>query len=125
MDEVLTPSYHGEKCRHNGSNPDYEIACDECDFALICMPDWQYLADNFNNSNDKSWETIKTSSDEALEAFLSANRAKANISDSEIEIDLEVMEELYNRHEADNNIDKQLTWFRGWFEELKQSIQDK
>lgn len=97
MDEVLTPSYHGEKCRHNGNNPDYEIACDECDFALICMPDWQFLADNFNNSNDRTWETIKTSSDEALEAFLSANRAKENISDTEIEIDLEVMEELYNR----------------------------
>lgn len=43
------------------------------------------------------WETIKTSSDEALEAFICANRAKANISDTEIEIDLEVMEELYNR----------------------------
>lgn len=45
MDEVLIPSYHGEKCRHNGSNPDFEIACDECDFALICMPDWEYSVD--------------------------------------------------------------------------------
>lgn len=97
VDEVLTPSYHGEKCRHNGNNPDYEIACDECDFALICMPDWEYLADDFNNPNDRTQETIKTSSDEALEAFLSANRAKENISDTEIEIDLEVMEELSQR----------------------------
>ena len=32
--EVLTPSYHGELCRHNGENPDYEIACDECDYYL-------------------------------------------------------------------------------------------
>lgn len=41
-DEILTPSYHGEKCRHNGSNPNYELACDECDFYLTCMPDWAY-----------------------------------------------------------------------------------
>ena len=32
QEEILTPSYHGELCRHNGENPDYEIACDECDF---------------------------------------------------------------------------------------------
>lgn len=39
--EVLTPSYHGELCRHNGENPDYEIACDECDYYLMCFPDWK------------------------------------------------------------------------------------
>ena len=31
MEEILTPSFHGEKCRHNGENADYEIACDERD----------------------------------------------------------------------------------------------
>lgn len=36
--EVLTPSYHGELCRHNGENPDYEIACDECDYYLSVFP---------------------------------------------------------------------------------------
>ena len=39
--EILTPSYHGELCRHNGENPDYEIACDECDYYLMCFPDWK------------------------------------------------------------------------------------
>lgn len=29
QEEILTASYHGEKCRHNGENPDYELACDE------------------------------------------------------------------------------------------------
>ena len=38
--EILKPSYHGEQCRHNGENPDYEAACDECDFYLACFPDW-------------------------------------------------------------------------------------
>lgn len=41
--EILTPSYHGELCRHNGENPDYEIACDECDDYLICFPDWKTI----------------------------------------------------------------------------------
>ena len=41
MDEELAPSYHGELCRHNGENPDYEIACDECDYYLMCFPDWK------------------------------------------------------------------------------------
>ena len=36
--EILTPSFHGELCRHNGENPDYEIACDECDYYF---PDWK------------------------------------------------------------------------------------
>lgn len=31
-EEILTPSYRGELCRHNGENPDYDIACDECDY---------------------------------------------------------------------------------------------
>lgn len=41
VEEILTPSYHGELCRHNGDNPDYEIACDECDYYLACFPDWK------------------------------------------------------------------------------------
>ena len=41
MEEILTPSFHGEKCRHNGENADYGIACDECDYFLICFPEWE------------------------------------------------------------------------------------
>lgn len=40
-EEILTPSYHGELCRHNGENPEFEIACDECDYYLFCFPDWK------------------------------------------------------------------------------------
>lgn len=40
-EEILTPSYHGELCRHNGENPDYVIACDECDHYLSCFLDWR------------------------------------------------------------------------------------
>lgn len=41
MEEILTPSFHGEKCRHNGENADYDIACDERDYFLICFPEWE------------------------------------------------------------------------------------
>ena len=48
MEELLTPSYHGESCRHNGDNPDYEIACDEGDFYLICFPDWEEILEKYD-----------------------------------------------------------------------------
>ena len=35
--EILTPSFHGELCRHNGENPDYEIACDELLFNMLVL----------------------------------------------------------------------------------------
>ena len=41
QEEILTPSYHGELCLHNGDNLNYEIACDECDFYLTCFLDWK------------------------------------------------------------------------------------
>ena len=40
QEEILTPSYHGEQCCHNGENPDYEIACDECEYFLLCFPEY-------------------------------------------------------------------------------------
>ena len=46
VDEELTPSYHGELCRHNGENPDCEITCDECDYYLTCFPDWENKSDD-------------------------------------------------------------------------------
>lgn len=42
-EEILTPSYHGELCRHNGENPNFECACDECDYYLACFPDWEEM----------------------------------------------------------------------------------
>ena len=41
---VLTPSYHGELCLGNGDHPGVECCCDECDFYLICFPDWNTLS---------------------------------------------------------------------------------
>ena len=99
QEEILTPSYHGELCRHNGDNPDYEIACDECDYFLICFPDWKEMIEMYH-INNKEINTIKASPDKALEAFLRANAAKDDISDVEIEIDLQVMEELAMRQDA-------------------------
>ena len=99
-EEILTTSYHGELCRHNGDNPDYEIACDECPYYLACFPDWQYLEEKYGDSDEKSINSIKTSSDDDLEAFLRVDAEKDNISDEEIEIDLQVMEELANRQQA-------------------------
>lgn len=112
-EEMLTPSYHGELCRHNGDNPDYEIACDECDYYLVCFPDWQYLEEKYGDSDEKSINSIKTSSDDDLEAFLRADAEKDNISDEEIEIDLQVMEELAKRQEArGEGIDVKAAWDR-------------
>lgn len=112
-EEILTPSYHGELCRHNGDNPDYEIACDECDYYLVCFPDWQYLEEKYGDSDEKSINSIKTSSDDDLEAFLRADAEKDNISDEEIEIDLQVMEELAKRQEArGEGIDVKAAWDR-------------
>lgn len=37
----LVPSNHGEKCPGNGDDPELECCCDECDFYLICFPDWE------------------------------------------------------------------------------------
>lgn len=96
MEELLTPSYHGESCRHNGDNSDYEIACDECDFYLICFPDWKEMVEMYD-FNDNRINAIKTSPDEALEAFLRANAIKDNICDIEKELALQVMEELTTR----------------------------
>ena len=43
-EEILTPSYHGKDCRHNGEHEGFELACDECDFYLECFPDWKELS---------------------------------------------------------------------------------
>lgn len=111
QEEILTASYHGEKCRHNGENPTYELACDECPNYLICFPDWQYLAEKYDCSDEKSINSIKTSADEDLEAFLRANTAKNDITDEEIEIDIQVMEELSKRQEArGKGIDVRAAW---------------
>lgn len=102
MEEKLTPSYHGEKCRHNGSNPDFEIACDECDYSGICMPDWKYLAEH--HAQDHSWESIQTSASETLQAFLQASAASRHISETEKEIALLVMQELRSRNRVSSQL---------------------
>lgn len=37
---LLTPSFHGENCLGNGEHFGYECCCDECDYYLLCFPDW-------------------------------------------------------------------------------------
>lgn len=37
---VLTPSFHGEQCQGNGDHPGVECCCDECDYYLICFPEF-------------------------------------------------------------------------------------
>ncbi len=53
-EEALTPSYHGKRCRYNGDNIDYEIACDECDYYLICFQDLEKIAGNQINVSAES-----------------------------------------------------------------------
>jgi len=38
---VLSPSFHGEICAGNGERPNIACCCDECDFYLVCFPDWR------------------------------------------------------------------------------------
>lgn len=42
---ILTPSWHGEKCKGNGEHPGIECCCDECDYYLACFPDWDALCE--------------------------------------------------------------------------------
>ena len=37
----LTPSEHGTMCLGNGEQPGLECCCDECDYYLLCFPDWR------------------------------------------------------------------------------------
>lgn len=114
-EEILMPSYHGELCRRNGENSDHELACDECPYYLACFPDWQYLEEKYGCSDEKSINSIKTSSDDDLEAFLRADAEKDNISDEEIEIELQVMEELAKRQEARGDSPDNLSAIIGYF----------
>jgi len=35
--EILTPSPNGENCLYNGTNEEYECACDECEYLIECF----------------------------------------------------------------------------------------
>ena len=35
--EILTPSPNGENCLYNGTNENFECACDECEYFLECF----------------------------------------------------------------------------------------
>ena len=37
----VKPSCHGEECAGNGKNEEIECCCDECDYYLLCFPDWK------------------------------------------------------------------------------------
>lgn len=91
---ILTPSFHGEKCGYNGRDTAREIGCDNCEFYLVCFPDWE-TADPAALGT-----TIETASDSILKAFLRADASKDGITAAEIEIDLQIMRELYRREEA-------------------------
>lgn len=43
---LLTPSYHGEQCLGSGDFPGYECCCDECDYYLVCFPDWKEVLES-------------------------------------------------------------------------------
>ena len=36
---VLMPGKRGEDCSGNGTSPDIECCCDECDYLMCCQPD--------------------------------------------------------------------------------------
>lgn len=56
--EILTASYHGENCRHNGENPNYELACDECPYYLECFPDWQIFQIQLNSDAESKIKAV-------------------------------------------------------------------
>lgn len=38
---LYRPSHHGEKCPSNGEHKGIECRCDNCDWYLLCFPDWR------------------------------------------------------------------------------------
>ena len=39
---LLTPGFNGKDCLGNGQHDGLECCCDECDFYLVCFPDWKH-----------------------------------------------------------------------------------
>ena len=37
---LLMPGDHGKNCLGSGEHPDYECCRDECDYYMICFPEW-------------------------------------------------------------------------------------
>jgi len=37
----LTPGNQGKYCLGNGNFPGFECCCDECDYFLLCFPNWE------------------------------------------------------------------------------------
>lgn len=104
QEEIYTPSYHGEKCRHNGESTAYELACDECPYYMICFPDWEYLDKQYSYSDDESYHSILTSSSETLEAYLQASALRGPPStDEERNAIQNVEKELLHRLSAERN----------------------
>lgn len=104
QEEILTPSYHGERCRHNGENSNYELACDECPCYMVCFPDWEYLDEHYSYSDDESYNSIKTSSVETLEAYLQASTLwGAPSTEEEKQAIMDVEAELLRRQSTERN----------------------
>ena len=104
QEELRTPSYHGENCRHNGKSSNYELACDECPCYMVCFPDWEYLDERYSYSDDESYNSIKTSSVETLNAYLQASAGLGTpITEEEKQAILDVENELLRRQSAERN----------------------
>ena len=52
---ILTPSLFGRKCFCNGKQPGAECCCDECDYFLLCYPEYYFMVkfDTFKYSFKK------------------------------------------------------------------------
>ena len=66
----LTPSYHGKECLGNGAWVGYEIQCDECEYYLICFPEY----DEGELSMDKKMELYVKICDRAAERGYAGDR---------------------------------------------------
>lgn len=47
----LCPSFHGQNCLGNGNHPELECCCDECDYFLVCFPEWSMEEWDDGNKN--------------------------------------------------------------------------
>ncbi len=48
-DFELKPSLGGTECQGNGKHDDIEIQCDECDYFLVCYPNYENGMQNKGN----------------------------------------------------------------------------
>ena len=56
----LIPGNYGRDCPGNGEHQGGECCCEECDYMLLCFPDWKlWVGDEISENFEKMLDKIK------------------------------------------------------------------